>query len=225
LAANVYQSQTDLLRPGLPWENQPRSFATWWETTKLCMTQPSYAFSIMRRRGGLAEPMIFVAISLAVGALGQLIWGIPLVVLMSLAWGRFLGQSGEIAVFTGFQVVIFIFRSMLGIVMGATLGLLILSAILHVCLMAVGAARQPFETTLRAFAYAKGSTVWLNVIPGGVLVLVPWLIVLEIVGLTKAHEIDMGKSALAVFLPMIVICGCVIGFAAVFAGIAIANAN
>lgn len=225
LGTKLLYPQAELARPGLPWENRPVSFASWWQTTNLCMTQPSYAFSAMRRTGGMGPPMMFVAVGLSIGALGQLIWGTPLLILISLLAGQGRASPRDIAALAGLQVVAQIFNCVMTVVLGATLGLLVLSAVLHVCLMAVGGTKHPFETTLRTLAFAKGSTVWLNIIPGGLLVALVWLIVLEIVGLARAHEIDQSKSAIAVFLPMIVVCGCFIGFAAVFLGIAIANAN
>jgi hypothetical protein len=96
--------------------------------------------------------------------------------------------------------------------------------------MILSGARQGYETTFRVLAYAQGSTAWMQVIPifgpliGGI-----WALVIEIVGLSKAHEISAGKATLAVFLPVIfclVVCG--IMFVVIFltvgaAGIAGAN--
>ena len=206
-------------RPGLPWENRGRSFSTWWETTKLCLMQPSYAYGVMRQYGGLGEPMLFSGVGLAVGTFGQMLWYVPLMVLITAAGGQGQAGGGEIAAIAGIQVVTQLISSVFGVLLGATLGLIIGAAISHVCLMAVGGAKQSYETTLRVIGYAQGSTAWMNVIPGGGLVAFVWLFVLEIVGFSKAHDIDMGKSALAVFLPMIVCCGC---FTVIGIGIAIA---
>jgi hypothetical protein len=49
-----------------------------------------------------------------------------------------------------------------------------------------------------------------------------WLLVQEIIGFSRAHNIEMGKAALAVFLPMIVCCGCL---ALIGVGIAIAASS
>ena len=209
-------------RPGLPWENRGHSFATWWETTKLCLMQPSYAYGIMRQYGGLGEPMLFGGVGLALGTFGQLLWYVPLIVLITAAGGQGNAGGGEIAAIAGIQVVTQLISSVFGVLLGATLGLIIGAAISHVCLMAVGGAKQNYETTLRVIGYAQGSTAWMNVIPGGGLVAFVWLFVQEIVGFSKAHDIDMGKSALAVFLPMIVCCGC---FTVIGIGIAIAASS
>jgi hypothetical protein len=84
----------------------------------------------------------------------------------------------------------------------------IISGILHLCLMIVGGARKPVETTFRVVCFSSGSTSLLSMIPfcGGMIACV-WNIVLEIIGLARAHETETGKAALAVLLPIIVCCG------------------
>jgi hypothetical protein len=89
----------------------------------------------------------------------------------------------------------------------------------------VGGAKKPFETTLRVLGYAQGATAWLNIIPGGFLVAAGWVLVAEIIGLAKAHEIEMGKSALAVFLPIIVCGGCMIGIIGAAVAVLVVNSQ
>ena len=86
--------------------------------------------------------------------------------------------------------------------------LFIWSALAHLCLMIVGGANQPFETTFRVLAFTQGSTGPLQIIPlcGGVISGV-WAIVCYCIGLARAHETDTGRAVLAVFLPLIVCCG------------------
>ena len=82
------------------------------------------------------------------------------------------------------------------------------AAIVHLCLMIVGGANQPFETTFRVLAFTQGSTGVLQLIPvcGGVIAAV-WGIVVNCIGLARAHETDTGRALLAIFLPLIVCCG------------------
>jgi phage FluMu protein Com len=214
-------------RPGLPWERKAQNFGTWWETTKLCMMQPTHAFSIMRQYGGMGQPMMFCAWGLGMGVLGQMVWYLPLVVLMSLAAAGQGGNGpggGEIAMMVGVQVVTQVISGVFTVALGATLGILIGAAIGHVCLMIVGGARQGFETTLRVIGYAQGSTAWLNVIPifGGLIAFV-WLVVLEIIGFARAHEISTGKAALAVLLPMVLCFVLVFLLALLFFGVIAAS--
>ncbi len=88
------------------------------------------------------------------------------------------------------------------------IGIFINAGIVHLCLMLVGGAKQSFETTFRVVCFAAGSVGPLLVVPfcGGLIAGV-WRIVLECIGLARAHEIDTGKAVMAVLLPLIVCCG------------------
>jgi hypothetical protein len=88
------------------------------------------------------------------------------------------------------------------------IGLFIGSAIVHLCLMIVGGANQPFETTFRVLAFSQGSTGPLQMIPicGGAISGV-WALVCNCIGLARAHGTDTGRAVLAVLLPLIVCCG------------------
>src|SRR5262249_6324845 len=88
------------------------------------------------------------------------------------------------------------------------IGLFIGSAIVHLCLMIVGGANQPFETTFRVIAFSQGSAGPLQIIPicGGLISGI-WALVCNCIGLARAHETDTGRAVLAVFLPVIVFCG------------------
>jgi len=221
-AAQGYQPQMYVGgRPGLPWDVGPRNFSTWWETTKLCMMQPSYAYSIMWQSGGIGQPMMFAAIGLAVGTFGQMLWYVPLMVVMMAAGAKGGGgNGGDVAMMAGIQVVTQLFTGVFTVALGATVGLLIGAGILHVCLMIVGGANRGYEATLRVVGYAQGSTSWLNVIPCGALVAFVSMIAQEIIGLWKAHETTSTKAVLAVVLPMLVCMGCAIALIAIFLGAA-----
>jgi hypothetical protein len=88
------------------------------------------------------------------------------------------------------------------------IGLFIGAAIMHLCLMIVGGARQPFETTFRVLAFTQGATGVLQMIPiCGAAIAGVWAIVVNCIGLARAHETDLWRAVVAVFLPVIVCCG------------------
>src|SRR5260370_23147346 len=89
-----------------------------------------------------------------------------------------------------------------------TLGAFISSGIFHLCLMIVGGAKQPFETTFRVVCFAGGSANPLLVIPicGGLISGI-WKIVLYSIGFARAHETHTVRAVLALVLPVIVCCG------------------
>jgi hypothetical protein len=86
--------------------------------------------------------------------------------------------------------------------------LFIWSGLAHLCLMIVGGANQPFETTFRVFAFTQGSAGPLQIIPlcGGLISGI-WAIVCNCIGLTRAQETDTGRAVLAVLSPLILCCG------------------
>ena len=105
-----------------------------------------------------------------------------------------------------------------------TLWVFILSAFTHLCLLLVGGAKQPFETTFRVICYCAGATSPLLAIPfcGSLLSLV-WSLVVKVMGLAKAHEIQTGRALTAVLLPLI--CCCAFLVAAIFAAVALGLAQ
>jgi hypothetical protein len=82
------------------------------------------------------------------------------------------------------------------------------SAIVHLCLMIMGGARQSFETTFRVISFTHGSVGVLQLIPfcGGFIAGI-WAIVSNCIGLARAHETETWRAVFAVFLPVIVCCG------------------
>jgi hypothetical protein len=99
----------------------------------------------------------------------------------------------------------------------------IAAGILHLMMMIVGGANQPFETTGRVWAYAWGSASIFQLLPicGGLIALV-WGIVVAIIGLAEAHETSAGKSAAAVLLPIVLCCLCIV-LAVAILGVGIAQ--
>jgi len=104
----------------------------------------------------------------------------------------------------GVGLIFLLILTPLFVVIGTFIG----SAIYHVCLMIIGGAKQPFETTFRVVCFGGGSVSPLLVIPfcGGLVVLV-WKIVVYSIGLARAHETETGRALLAVLLPLIICCG------------------
>jgi hypothetical protein len=105
-----------------------------------------------------------------------------------------------------------------------TVGIFIGAAVLHLCLMLVGGANRSFETTFRVVGFTAGAANLFSMIPfcGGIIALV-YHIVLQCIGLSRAHPTTTGKALMAIFLPMIVCCGLIVllvvvlgGFGAVF---------
>jgi len=200
---------------GLPWEHRQERgfFNAFVETLVMVLTKPGEAFTIMKREGGLGEPLIYALIGGCLGGIVSLLFSLGLQ-----SVGFFANRHNTFAAMTGMGggSVAFIVLVPLFIVIGLFIG----SAIVHLCLMIVGGANQSFETTFRVIAFSQGSTGPLQMIPicGGLIAGV-WALVCNCIGLARAHETDTGRAVLAVFLPLIVCCGGVLLIALMFGGL------
>jgi hypothetical protein len=197
-------------RSGLPWDERQQKgfFAAFIETLQMVLTRPAEAFTAMRREGGFGEPLIYAVIGASAGAIVQFVFSVCLQAL-----GLFANQRHAFGAMAGMGIggIGFIIFFPILVVIGLFIG----SGIIHLCLMIVGGANQPFETTFRVLAFSQGSTGPIQMIPfcGGLIAGV-WALVCNCIGLARAHETDTGRAVLAVLLPIILCCGLI--FLAVF---------
>ena len=208
-------STTAAPRSGLPWDERHSKglFHGFIETLQMVLSKPGAAFTVMRREGGLGEPLLFGLIG---GSFGFIVYFIYNLAFQSL--GMFANRNNPLTHLIGAGIggIVLIVCAPLFVLIGIFIG----SVILHLCLLLLGGAKQSFETTFRVVCFAGGSVNPLLVIPfcGGLIVGV-WKIVLYCIGLARAHETDTGRAVLAVFLPLILCCGGVILCAMLFGGI------
>ncbi len=190
-------------RGGLPWEHRQERgfFNAFIETLTMVLTRPAEAFTVMRRNGGLGEPLIYALIGGCIGGIVSFLFSLGFQSLGLFADRHHNGLGAMVGVGIGSAMIILL-------PVFIVIGLFIGSAIVHLCLMIVGGANQSFETTFRVLAFSHGSTGPLQIIPlcGGLISGV-WAIVCTCIGLARAHETDTGRAVLAVFLPLIVCCG------------------
>ena len=184
---------------GLPWERRQLLgfFKAFYDTVSVLLTKPGEAFIMMKREGGLTDPLLFGMIGGSVGTIVSILFQIGLQSVIRT-------NTGLVDLFGVPVVVGLLVFSPLWLALWLFIG----SGILHLCLMMLGGANRPFETTLRVVCYACGSTQLFNIIPiCGAYVAPIYYIVLVCIGLTRAQETTTGKALLAIFLPIIVCCG------------------
>jgi hypothetical protein len=192
-------------RTGLPWDDRQTKglINAFIETLQMVLSRPVAAFTAMKREGGLGEPLLYATIGGTFGGVFAITYNFTL---RSLAP---FGDSHDALphLFAGFGWIFLLILTPLFVV----IGMFIVSAILHVCLMIVGGAKQSFETTFRVVCFAEGSVSPLLVVPfcGGFITGI-WKVVLYCIGLARAHETDTGRAVIAVLLPLIVCCGGVV---------------
>ena len=194
---------TTAARSGLPWDQRQQRglFTAFVETLQMVLSRPSEAFTAMKREGGLGEPLIYAVIG---GSAGLVIYFIYNFAFQSL--GMMANRNNPLThlVGTGIAGIFLIICAPILVV----IGIFINAAILHVCLMIVGGAKQSFETTFRVVCFEAGSVYPLMIVPfcGGLIAAV-WGIVVRCIGIARAHETDTGRAVLAVLLPVIICCG------------------
>lgn len=197
---------------GLPWDEREQKgyLAAFFETMMMVLTKPDRAFTAMKREGGLTEPLIY---GVTGGSLGLIVYFLYNFAFQSL--GSLVG-GGRHSMFHGVGWLGMIIVAPIFIVIGLFIG----AAIVHLCLMLVGGAKHSFETTFRVMCFEGGSVGPLMVVPfcGGAVAGI-WGIVVRCIGLARAHETDIGRAVLAVFLPVIICCGGGIFLAIFFGGL------
>ena len=189
-------------RTGLPWENREgKSLVNaLFDTIVMVLTRPDEAFRVMRREGGLGDPVLFMLIMGTLGAVVSIIFSI-----VTNAIGLGFGNRGFGSLLgAGFSSMLMLLLMPVLVVVF----LFIAAGITHLCLMIVGGANQSFETTLRVFAYGSGSANVFQLIPfcGGTIAAI-YSIVVNCIGLARAHETDTWRAVVAILLPMLVCCG------------------
>ena len=200
---------------GLPWEHrQQLGFVkAWFDTVSLLITRPSDAFTMMRPEGGMTDPLLFGLIGGCAGSVVSILFQ----GLMSSIPG-FAGNDRLYEYFGLSNLAFILIYAVLSPLLVA-FGLFLGSALLHVCLMLVGGANRSFETSFRVVCFAGGAANLFSMIPmcGGFIAAI-YQIVLNCIGLSRAHPTTTGKALLAIFLPLIVCCGVCVILGAVLGG-------
>ena len=185
------------------------------QTIRLLVFDPAGGFSRLRQDGDLTSPMFFgIIVSWICMFLSQL-WSIALSNTLRSALGDVDGfemffQAPSLVGLVGIMVlwpVIFVVTVFIG------------AGILHLCLMMVGAMAKSelgFEGTLKVYVYATVSWLALVIPFAGSFVGTLWHMVLLVIGFSKAHRTGQGRSAVAVLIPAIVCCLCVLGTGVLF---------
>jgi hypothetical protein len=213
-------STPDTVRTGLPWEHrQERGFVNAFiETLAMVLTKPDLAFRTMKTEGGFGEPLFYAVIG---GGVGVIVWFIFSLILNSL--GFLSPREAGLAPVVGMSVS---FAMLVWRLIAVAVAPFIFGGLVHLSLMVVGGANKTFETTFRVISFSQGSTAPLQLVPccGGLAALV-WCLVANCIGVARAHGIDTGRAALAVFLPVVVCCGGGLLLLFVFGGFALLQQN
>jgi hypothetical protein len=182
-------------RNGPPWEQDGPSFGSYFATCKLVIFDPVLAFKTMRRIGGLSRPTYY---SLIAGWIVNVVFMFENSALQSML-PRMLGIPNQGAWLTPSRIVITVFSPLI-----LWLILHVRCAMSHGLLLMLNGARQPYETTFRAVAYASGSVIAVKLIPvvGDFLEFIAEM-VYSTVAIRYSQETTLGKAAVAALLPLL----------------------
>jgi len=195
--------------PGTPWDRRDQIgfVPAIFDTVKSVLLSPAEFYRAMPKTGGIGAPLAYGVI---VGYAGLLVAALYNVMTQTLMGSAFRDLSD-----TPFARLAPYLEGGIGLVgqvvlgpIWLVIGLFVSSGVYHLVLLALGQAKQGFETTLRVACYAQSAAV-LQVVPfcGG-LVMAVWMIVVSIIGLSEAHGIGRGSAAVAVLLPIVLVCCC-----------------
>jgi len=186
----------------IPWERPGLdAFTAFGRTVAGLFAAPRRAFESMPVIGAFGRPLVFGIIVGWIGVLASTFWNLLLrgwvQSMLPFASERWAEASATMRIVGAMSAPIYI-----------PLVLLIGAAIQHLFLFLVGGAKRGFIATFRVQCYASAPLI-LSVVPGCGSVVGPlWGLVLAIIGLSAAHGIGNGKAASAVFLPVLLCCGC-----------------
>jgi hypothetical protein len=216
-------------RNGPAWENRatigwPKSI---WLTMKEVLVNPAACFSTMKREGGLMTPVLFLLIvgvpSLVISQIYGFFFQGAIMALPSMNQGG-AGAASAAAMMAGSAVgpVLILIATPIILPIVAFIG----SGLIHLSLMLVKGANQPFEATFRAYCYAYATGIAFNILPFcGAYIGLIWSIVSMCIGMGKVHETTTGKGVAGVLIPIGVCCVGAFVLSAVFAGIVAAAAS
>jgi hypothetical protein len=203
----------DARRGPSPWERRSE-LGVWqglYETFKGVLFSPEKLFSTMTHEGGLQEPLAY---GLLLGSLGTM---------LGLFW-QFLMVGDRLTsilpnVIGQINLGLIFLAAMIMTPFYILINMLVISGILHLCLVIVGAARNGFEGTFRIVAFSQSIKV-LGLVPivGGLVGWV-WQFIVQVIGLREMHETSNLRTITAMLLPVafiLIIILVVVIFIAVF---------
>ena len=199
-------------RTGPAWEDRA-TLGLWKagsETVKAVLMNPTETFTTMKREGGLGGPLLFLTIFGSVAGIVGVLYQVIIQNTMQSTMTK-LQEAQPGNPFAGGMPTIAWIGIAVMMPLLIAIGSFITAGIAHLSLMICGGAKQPFETTFRTYCYSQGAAAPLQLVPiCGAYIAGIWGLICVCVGLSKTHEIGIGRAVLAVLLPVVFCCGTVV---------------
>lgn len=190
------QTGGDSNRRPSPWERRSE-LGLWqglYETFKAVLLSPVNLFSTMTHKGGIREPLAFGLLLGSLGVMFGVFWQFLMMEDRLISnWPNVMGQFGLGLIFLIVMVLTPLY---------VLISLFVVSGILHLCLIIVGAGRSGFEGTFRIVAFSQSIKI-LGLVPfvGGVIAWF-WHLVVLVIGFREMHETSYVRTIIALLLPI-----------------------
>lgn len=190
----------------LPWElrSSALDLGALWRTTRDILRHPKAAFSSVSYEAGKRSCLLY---ALIYGSLGQI---------LGIYWLTVAGILGNTIEAGTLENTIWFAGAALLTPLFFLISLYIAAGLAHFFLQVLRGASRPFSATLQVSAYVSGATSLLNLFPlnlipvAGSMIIPIWALVLNSVGLARAHQTSTLKALFALLLPLIILVGIVL---------------
>ena len=187
----------------IPWEDLSRPWTgALVDTVRLLFTRPRAAFERVPMHGDVLRPVLF---GLALGWIGLVFSSIYELTFSSMMRNLMPGAQG------GFEPPRLLF--LLAIPFGPlviALGILLNSLFTHGGLLLVSGAKNGYVATLRAVCYAQAANLGLVLPFCGSLLAGVGSFVLVVIGISVLQRISIGRALIAVLIPALACCICIV---------------
>lgn len=209
----------------LPWERPSAGLGSIFPTMGQFVTSPLQAYGKMSLTVDLVRPIAYYVAMVLIGQIFAQIWNAVFFDQTIAMVQRFLPPelAQQFAPFFQRPGIVQVVLTLIIFPIIFLILLLIWAGLVHMGLVVLGGAASGFAATLRVLCYARTADLGLAVPLVGGLVTFIWRRILEAIGLTTAHKCDPWKAVIAVILPMVFCCLCIVVCAFAF-GAAIAAA-
>jgi hypothetical protein len=188
--------ETNARRGPSPWERRSE-LGIWqgvYQTFKRVLFSPEKLFRTMIHEEGLKEPLAYGLLLGSIGVMLDVFWQFLMI-------GE--GVTSNLPSIIGQINLGFLFMAvMIMTPFYILINMFVVSGILHLCLVIVGAARNGFEGTFRIVAFSQSIKI-LGLVPivGGLIGWV-WQFIVQVIGLREMHETSYLRTIMAMLLPM-----------------------
>ena len=189
--------------PPIPWEEPGRPIGSaLFETIKLVVTSPSEAFARMPLNSELLRPVLYALIVGMIGVVAQTVYDTLFSTVITRLVPMFADRKDALFGAVGGFIGLFFAPLFIPII------LVIGASITHLMLLLLGGGRQGWTATFRVLSYSMTASLFLLIpLVGGLLNFAAGLL-FQTNGLAVVHGMSRGRTFAAIFLPILVCCGC-----------------